>query len=169
MSRSNFTPMERFRELISTHGLRMMGIGTNHIRVFKDGKKLFDYYPLRMKLFDYHVWRELTYPFPGNGDTAWENELEDIIKEKTEAPQDKAVIEIGTLIYEERSYPVREITEDNGNVFRVSVEKLEDELLDGIRNYNGEAIELDESICYYCTEEQIKKMSDAEIIEMIYG
>ena len=159
MSRSNFTPMERFREIISAHGLRMMEIGTNHIRVFKDGKKLFDYYPLRMKLFDY----------PGNGDTTWENELEDIIKEKTDAPQDKAIIEIGTLIYEERSYPVREITEDNGNVFRVSVEKLENELLDGIRNCNGEAIELDESICYYCTEEQIKEMSDAEIIEMIYG
>lgn len=169
MSRSNFTPMERFREIISAHGLRMMEIGTNHIRVFKDGKKLFDYYPLRMKLFDYHIWRQLTYPFPGNDGTAWENELEDIIKEKTDAPQDKAVIEIGTLIYEERSYPVREITEDNGNVFRVSVEKLEDELLDGIRNCNGEAIELDESICYYCTEEQIKGMSDAEIIEMIYG
>ena len=107
MSRSNFTPMERFREIISAHGLRMMEIGTNHIRVFKDGKKLFDYYPLRMKLFDYHAWRQLTYPFPGNGDTTWENELEDIIKEKTDATQDKAIIAIGTLIYDERSYPVR--------------------------------------------------------------
>ena len=169
MSRSNFTPMERFREIISAHGLRMMEIGTNHIRVFRNEKKLFDYYPLRMKLFDYHIWRQLTYPFPGNGGTAWENELEDIIEESPDTPQDKAVIEIGTLIYEGRTYPVREVTEDNGNVFRVSVEKLEDELLDGIRNCNGEAIELDESICYYCTEEQIKEMSDAEIIEMIYG
>ncbi len=26
----------------------------NHIRVFYGNKKLFDYYPLRMKLFDYH-------------------------------------------------------------------------------------------------------------------
>ena len=161
--------MERFREILSTHGLRMMEIGINHIRVFQNEKKLFDYYPLRMKLFDYSVWQQLTYPFPGNGDKTWENELENIIREKLDAPGGKAVIETGTLIYEERKYPVREITEDNGNVFRVSVEKLENELLDGIRNCNGEAIELDESICYYCTEEQIKKMSDAEIIEMIYG
>ena len=161
--------MERFREIISTHGLRGLEIGTNHIRVFKDEKKLFDYYPLRMKLFDYRVWRQLTYPFPGNCNTAWENELEDIIKEKLDVPNEKGAIEIGTLIYEGRTYPVREITENNGNVFRVSVERLSDELMDGIRNCNGEAIELDESICYYCTEEQIKETSDAEIVEMIYG
>ena len=159
--------MERFREILSTHGLGMMEIGINHIRIFKDEKKLFDYYPLRMKLFDYHLWRQLTYPFPGNG--TWENELEDIIKEKLEASKNKTAIEIGTLIYEERTYPVREITEDSGSVFRVSVEKLGHELEDGIRNCNGEAILLDESICYYCTEGQIKEMSDAEIVDMIYG
>ena len=169
MSRSNFTPMERFREILSTHGLRMMEIGINHIRVFKDEKKLFDYYPLRMKLFDYSVWRQLTYPFPGNGDKTWENELENIIREKLDAPGGKTEIETGTLIYEQRKYPVREITEENGNVFRVSVERLGDELVDGIRNCKVEAIELDESICYYCTEEQIKGMSDAEIVDMIYG
>lgn len=169
MSRSNFTPMERFREILSTRGLKMMEIGINHIRVFKNEKKLFDYYPLRMKLFDYHAWKQLTYPLPGNGDTAWENELEHFIKEKLDAPKDKAAIEIGTVIYEERTYPVREITEDNGSVFTVSVERLGHELEDGIRNCNGAAIELDESLCYYCTEEQIKEMSDAEIIDMIYG
>lgn len=43
-------------------------------------KKLFDYYPLRMKLFDYHNWHQLTYPSFGNDDTKWENELDDIIR-----------------------------------------------------------------------------------------
>lgn len=169
MSRSNFTPMERFKEILSMNGLKMMEIGTNHLRVFKDGKKIFDYYPLRMKLFDYREWRQLTYPFPGNDDKAWEHELEDIVKKYTNPTEDKPKIEIGTVIYRERTYPVREITEDNGNIFTVSVERLGNELVDGIRNCEAEAIEMDESICYYCKEEQIREMSDAEIINMIYG
>ena len=53
MSRSNFTPMKRFHEIIGRYGLRLMEVGTNHLRVFSEGRKLFDYYPLRMKLFDY--------------------------------------------------------------------------------------------------------------------
>lgn len=52
--RSNFTPMERFHKILIGHGLNAMNVGINHIRIFLDGKKLFDYYPLRMKLFDYH-------------------------------------------------------------------------------------------------------------------
>lgn len=169
MSRSNFTPMERFREILSTHGLKMMEIGINHVRVFLNEKKLFDYYPLRMKLFDYHTWRQLTYPFPGNGNTAWENELEDIIKEKLNLPKDKPAIEIGAVLYQERVYPVREITDNNGNAFRVSVESLGHKLEKDIQNCKPEAIELDESICYYCTEKQIKETGDADIFSMIYG
>lgn len=84
MSRSNFTPMERFKEILSTHGLRMMEVGVNHLRVFKDEKKVFDYYPLRMKLFDYHEWKQLTFPLPGNGKTAWEDELKNFIKKTTD-------------------------------------------------------------------------------------
>ncbi len=73
--RSNFTPMERFHEILAGHGLNAMNVGINHIRVFLEGKKLFDYYPLRMKLFDYHNWHQLTYPSFGNGESKWENEL----------------------------------------------------------------------------------------------
>ena len=62
MSRSNFTPMKRFHEIIGRYGLRLMEVGTNHLRVFSEGRKLFDYYPLRMKLFDYRQWKQLTYP-----------------------------------------------------------------------------------------------------------
>ena len=85
--RSNFTPMERFREILHGNGLQSMNVGTNHIRIFKDGRKLFDYYPLRMKLFDYHDWHQLTYPFAGNGDRTWETELGNIIRELTASPQ----------------------------------------------------------------------------------
>ena len=55
MSRSNFTPMERFHEILNGHGLQSM------------------------KLFDYHNWYQLTYPSFGNGDGKWEQELQEII------------------------------------------------------------------------------------------
>lgn len=51
--RSNFTPMNRFHEIIDHYGLKLMEVGVNHLRIFSEGRKLFDYYPLRMKLFDY--------------------------------------------------------------------------------------------------------------------
>ena len=85
--RSNFTPMERFQEIIIGHGLNMMNVGINHIRIFKDGRKLFDCYPLRMKLFDYHDWHQLTYPFAGYGDRTWETELGNIIRKLAASPQ----------------------------------------------------------------------------------
>ena len=87
MSRSNFTPMERFQDIITGHGLNTMNVGINHIRVFREGRKLFDYYPLRMKLFDYHDWHQLTYPFAGNGDRTWETELENMIQKLAALPQ----------------------------------------------------------------------------------
>ena len=88
--------MERFHEILNGHGLqamnvgtnhirifrdgrKMMNVGINHIRIFRDGRKMFDYYPLRMKLFDYHNWYQLTYPSFGNGDGKWEQELQEII------------------------------------------------------------------------------------------
>lgn len=85
--RSNFTPMERFQKIIIGHDLNAMNVGINHIRIFKDGRKLFDYYPLRMKLFDYHGWHQLTYPFAGNGNRTWETELENIIQKLAASPQ----------------------------------------------------------------------------------
>lgn len=79
MSRSNFTPMKRFYEIIGHYGLRLMEVGTNHLRVFSGGRKLFDYYPLRMKLFDYRQWQQLTYPSLIEGTDKWETELDEII------------------------------------------------------------------------------------------
>ena len=79
--------MERFHEILVGHGLSAMNVGINHIRIFLNGKKLFDYYPLRMKLFDYRQWHQLTYPSFGNGDGKWETELEGIISKLTALPQ----------------------------------------------------------------------------------
>lgn len=84
--RSNFTPMERFHEIIIGHGLQAMNVGSNHIRIFQSGRKLFDYYPLRVKLFDYHDWHQLTYPF-GSDVEKWESELDSIIRKLTASPQ----------------------------------------------------------------------------------
>ncbi len=42
---------------------------------------------LWMKLFDYHNWHQLTYPFSGNGDRTWEAELGSIIRKLTASPQ----------------------------------------------------------------------------------
>ena len=75
---------------------------------------------------------------------------------------------IGTLIYRERSYPVREVL-GKYECYTVSVESLERELTDGIRSLDPAAFELDESIAYYCTEEEIRTLTDEELDEMIYG
>ena len=85
--RSNFTPMERFHEILAGHGLNAMNVGINHIRGFLEGKKLFDYYPLRMKLFDYRQWKQLTYPSLIEGADKWETELDEIIKRLMVSPQ----------------------------------------------------------------------------------
>ncbi len=81
MSRSNFTPMKRLHEILNRYGLKLMKVGTNHLRVFFGNRKLFDYYPLRMKVFDYRQWQQLTYPSMTDGAGKWETELDGIIRE----------------------------------------------------------------------------------------
>ena len=71
----NFTPMDKFYQILDYYGLSYTDIKKNHIRVFYGNKKMFDYYPLRMKLFDYHEWHQLTYPFVKDKEDEWEIEL----------------------------------------------------------------------------------------------
>ena len=85
--RSNFTPMNRLHEIIDLYGLKLMEVGVNHLRIFSEGRKLFDYYPLRMKLFDYRQWQQLTYPSLLNGTDKWETELDGIIQRLLVSPQ----------------------------------------------------------------------------------
>ena len=75
---------------------------------------------------------------------------------------------ITTLVYREKSYPAREVQGKDGS-YTVSVERLEQELLDGIKSLDPAAFELDESIAYYCTEEEIRTLPDEELDEMIYS
>lgn len=75
---------------------------------------------------------------------------------------------IDTLSYRERNYPVREIS-DGRDTYKVSVERLNLDLLDGIRGLDPTAFEIDESICYFCTENEIRTMTDEQLIELIYG
>ena len=73
--------MKRFHEILNRYGLKLMEVGTNHLRVFFGNRKLFDYYPLRMKVFDYRQWQQLTYPSMTDGTGKWETELDGIIRE----------------------------------------------------------------------------------------
>lgn len=79
MQRTCKTPIDRLKELMTRNGLKIMEIGTNHLRVFFNGKKIFDYYPVSMKLSDYREWHQLTYPMPFNGMDTWETEMQGII------------------------------------------------------------------------------------------
>ena len=69
MQRTCKTPIDRLKELMTRNGLKIMEIGTNHLRVFCN----------RKKLFDYREWHQLTYPTPFNGMGTWETEMQGII------------------------------------------------------------------------------------------
>lgn len=75
-------------------------------------------------------------------------------------------VQIDTVAYHERTYPVREVS-DESDSYIVSTLELEAELLDGMQNSDPFAFELDESIYFFCTEEQIRTLSDNEILEMV--
>ena len=75
-------------------------------------------------------------------------------------------VQIDTVTYHERTYPVREVSDENDS-YTISTLELETELLNGMQNSDPFAFELDESIYFYCTEEQIRTLSDEEILEMV--
>ena len=89
-------------------------------------------------------------------------------RKTTSKGQQEANPEMTMLVYRKMSYPAREVQGKDGN-YLVSVERLEQELLDGIKSLDPAAFELDESIACYCTEEEIRTLPDEELDEMIYG
>ena len=72
------------------------------------------------------------------------------------------------LVYRGRSYLAREVQGRDG-YYTVVVDSLVPELLDGFGCLDPAAFELDESIAYYCTEEEIRTLPDEELDEMIYS
>lgn len=73
-----------------------------------------------------------------------------------------------TLTYREKNYPIREIT-DGYNTYTVSVERLKQGLLDGIRSFDPVAFDTDRDICYSCTEDEIRTLTDEQLIKIIFS
>lgn len=71
------------------------------------------------------------------------------------------------ILWNGHTYPVREIHVEN-EVFRISVESLRDELLNGSRNGVYETIETIEEMDGYCTEEELVSLSDYELYTMYF-
>lgn len=72
---------------------------------------------------------------------------------------------IGQIYWKGFAYPVREI--DTGKqLFKVSVESLQDELIDDMRNGIYEAMEVCEEIDAYCTDEELRTLSDSELYKL---
>ena len=90
----------------------------------------------------------------------------DIIKEyldRIEGNAEEAVI--GKTYWKGCAYPVREIHAGN-RTFRMSVESLCDELVNDMRNGVYEAMEANEEIDGYCTDEELCTLTDAALYEM---
>lgn len=77
-----------------------------------------------------------------------------------------AIKTLETMEYKEAQYPLRKINDTYG-FYLVSVPELEKVLLDGMSKKEAEAAELHESICHYCTKEELKYLTDEEMIEVI--
>ena len=71
------------------------------------------------------------------------------------------------LVYRERSYPAREVQGRDGS-YTVAADSLVPELLDGIGSLDPAAFKLDEEIACYCSDEEIQKLADEELVEIIY-
>lgn len=93
----------------------------------------------------------------------------DIIKEYLDRMAGRGEdIEIGTIFYKGKAYPSREITPCM-ETYMISVEELEHELENDMRNLLGEAVKQDENIRYYCTNEELCTLTDREMDKIIYG
>lgn len=71
------------------------------------------------------------------------------------------------LVYRERSYPAREVQGRDGS-YTVAADSLVPELLDGIGSLDPAAFKLDEEIACCCSDEEIQKLADEELVEIIY-
>jgi len=63
------------------------------------------------------------------------------------------------------AYPIREIQVGN-DIFRVSVERLRDELVNDMRNGIYEAMETNEEIDGYCTDKELCTLTDDDLYKM---
>lgn len=80
-------------------------------------------------------------------------------------PQDDTIKDI---IYREERFPLRTVQDDYG-IYLVSTWKLEEALIEGVRNLDATANELLESICLFCSIQELRYLTDAELIETIHA
>lgn len=68
--------------------------------------------------------------------------------------------------YKNHPYPVRKIKDPYG-FYIISTPELENALREGEQQGDAEAAEIRESICHFCTEEEIGQLTDEELIKDI--
>ena len=80
-------------------------------------------------------------------------------------PQDDMIKDI---IYQERRFPLRTVHDIHG-IYLVSSKELEESLIEGVRNLDAAANELLDGICLFCSTQELRYLTDAELIETIYA
>lgn len=80
-------------------------------------------------------------------------------------PQDDMIKDI---IYQERRFPLRTV-QDNHGIYLVSSKELEESLIEGVRKQDVAANELLDGICLFCSTQELRYLTDAELIETIYA
>ena len=87
------------------------------------------------------------------------------LQEKHFEPQDDMIKDI---IYQERRFPLRTVQDIHG-IYLVSSKELEESLIEGVRNLDAVANELLDGICLFCSTQELRYLTDAELIETIYA
>ena len=80
-------------------------------------------------------------------------------------PQDDMIKDI---IYQERRFPLRTVQDIHG-IYLVSSKELEESLIEGVRNLDAAANEPLDGICLFCSTQELRYLTDAELIETIYA
>ncbi|GKH13624.1 DUF4313 domain-containing protein [Bacteroides uniformis] len=75
---------------------------------------------------------------------------------------------IKEFVYREERFPLRIIRNDHGK-YLIATERLEKALEEGVRNLDATANELLESICLFCSGQELHSLTDTELIERING
>lgn len=75
---------------------------------------------------------------------------------------------IKDIIYQERRFPLRTV-QDNHGIYLVSSKELEESLIEGVRKQDVAANELLDGICLFCSTQELRYLTDAELIETIYA
>lgn len=80
-------------------------------------------------------------------------------------PQDSMIEDI---IYRDECFPMRTV-QDNHGIYLVSNKELEEALIEGVRNLDATANELLEAVCMFCSTQELRYLTDAELIETIHA